>query len=159
MNQNYLKKYLDIKVLPHKTTLEYWNDDVLSFIHEYDIGLHHVEQDLVSEISLSNWVSGVIYALHQISLQDRVPTFIYLTTEKYGMVFEKVLKSKNTYSQFFLENGENEKGVHVIIKKINYANANSLVEDFSLQTDLKAKNNLKTKQYERYTKIISQFKV
>ena len=155
MNQNYLKKYLDIKVLGDKTRLEYWNDDTLSLIHEYEVGLEHVEKDLVSEISLSNWVSGIIYALHKISLRDRVPTFIYLTTEKYGPAFEKVLKNKNTYSQFFLENGENEKGVHVIIKKISYANINSYSGSLSVQKE--QKDN--PKSYERYTKTISKFKI
>jgi hypothetical protein len=39
MNQNYLKKYLDIVVFPDKTLIKYWNDDVLSLTHEHPIGI------------------------------------------------------------------------------------------------------------------------
>jgi hypothetical protein len=159
MNQNYLKKYLDIVVFPDKTLIKYWNDDVLSLTHEHPIGISHLEKELVSEIVMSDWVNGLIHALNIISLTDRVPTFIYLTSEKYGNVFERYIKNKNTYSQFYLENNNYGKGVHVIIKKINYANINSLSEDINSSKNLKENSNNKSKTYERYTKTISQFKV
>ncbi len=159
MNQNYLKKYLDITVLPEKTLIKYWHDDVLSFTHEHPIGISHLEKELVSEIIMSDWVNGVVHTLNMISLTDRVPTFIYLTTEKYGNVFEKSLKNKNTYSQFYLEDSNQGNGVRVIIKKINYANINSLVTDFNSSKNLKENSNNKSKTYERYTKTISQFKI
>jgi hypothetical protein len=79
--------------------------------------------------------------------------------EKYGNVFERYIKNKNTYSQFYLENNNYGKGVHVIIKKINYANINSLSEDINSSKNLKENSNNKSKTYERYTKTISQFKV
>ena len=100
MNQNYLKKFLDIKVFNDHTIVNYWNDNVLCYSHKFDIGISKIERKLVSEIILSNWVSGVVYALHNISLLDRVPTFIYLETEKYGTVFEKVLKNDPNFSFF-----------------------------------------------------------
>lgn len=159
MNQNYLKKYLDIKVFDDKTHLQYWNDDVLSYTYEYQIGLDKISKNLVSEMIMSNWVSGIIESLHQISLLDRVPTFIYLSTERYGNVFEKFLKHKNTYSQFYLEPTQNGIGVHVIIKKINYKNINSFIESSKIGENLEDKNNNKLKSYERYTKTISQFKI
>ena len=159
MNQNYLKKYLDITVLPDKTLIKYWNDDVLSFTHEHPVGISHLEKELVSEIVMSDWINGLIHTLNTISLTDRVPTFIYLTTEKYGNVFERYIKNKNTYSQFYLENNNYGKGVHVIIKKINYTNINSLSGDFNSSKNLKENSNNKSKTYERYTKTISQFKV
>ncbi|MEI6352486.1 MAG: hypothetical protein WCO35_00940 [Candidatus Nomurabacteria bacterium] len=158
MNQNYLKKYLDIVVLNDKTVIKYWNDDVLSFTHEHNVGLNHIEKELVNELIMSDWLNGLSHALNIISLQDRVPTFIYLTTEKYGNVFEKTVRNKNTYSQFFIENNDLWKGVRVIIKKINYANINSLNADFNLPKNLKENSNNNSKSYERYTKTISQFK-
>ena len=106
MNQNYLEKFLDIKVFNDHTIVNYWNNNVLCYSHKYTSGIVEIEKNLVSEIVVSNWVSGVVYALHNISLIDRVPTFIYLETEKYGSVFEKVLKNKNTYSQFYIETVE-----------------------------------------------------
>ena len=159
MNQNYLKKFLDIKVFNDHTIVNYWNDNVLCYSHKFDIGISKIERKLVSEIILSNWVSGVVYALHNISLLDRVPTFIYLETEKYGSVFEKVLKNKNTYSQFYIENANHGKGVHVIIKKINFANINSRNDGFNLHLNLEEESKNKSKSYERYTKAISKFKI
>lgn len=159
MNENYLEKYLDIKVFDEYTVVNYWNNNTLLYSHKFNIGINKVEKNLVSEFILSDWVSGVIYALHNISLLDRVPTFIYLETEKYGTVFEKFLKSKNTYSQFYIENTKHGKGVHVIIKKINYANINSRGDDFGLRKSLETKETNKSKSYERYTKTISKFKI
>lgn len=165
MSQNYLKKYLNIKVFNDKTIVEYCNDDNTCYIHEYKIGLNQISENLVNEIIMSNWASGVIYALGNISLTDRVPTFIYLTTEKYGNVFEKILTNKETYSQFYLESNEWGQGVRVIIKKVNYRNINSYLESYLSKEDLKDKtiiiknNKENSKSYERYTKTISQFKV
>lgn len=158
MNQNYLEKFLDIKVFNENTVVNYWNNNTLVYSHKFDIGILKIEKKLVSEIVISDWVSGIIYALHNISLLDRVPTFIYLETEKYGSVFEKVLKNKNTYSQFYIENAKHGKGVHVIIKKINFANINSRGDIFSLHSNLESEKN-KSKSYERYTKAISKFKI
>ena len=42
---------------------------------------------------------------------------------------KQVLKNKNTYSQFYIENANHGKGVHVIIKKINFANSISWMVD------------------------------
>jgi len=159
MNENYLEKYLDILILTDKTIVKFWKKDKLSFVYEYSIGIKNVEDDLVSEIILSDWINGIIYSLQQISLLDRVPTFIYLTTEKYGGVFEKKIKHPLTYSQFYIEDTNISKGVHVIIKKINYTNINSLVGDFDSSHDLKLQDKNKSKSYERYTKTISQFKI
>ena len=158
MNQNYLEKFLDIKVFNENTVVNYWNNNTLVYSHKFDIGILKIEKKLVSEIAISDWVSGIIYTLHNISLLDRVPTFIYLETEKYGSVFEKVLKNKNTYSQFYIENAKHGKGVHVIIKKINFANINSRGDIFSLHSNLESEKN-KSKSYERYTKAISKFKI
>lgn len=160
MNQNYLKKYLDIKVYKDKTIIRYCNDDNICFVHEYKIGLDKIGEGLISEMIMSDWIGGVIYALENISLTDRVPTFIYLSAERYTTIFEKFLKNKNTYSQFYIEPIENVKQVHVIIKKINYANINSHIESTLSHKELKD-NNLKqkSKPYERYTKAISQFKI
>lgn len=160
MSQNYLKKYLDIKVYKDKTVVRYCNDENICFIHEYKIGLEKISESLVNEIIMSDWVSGVIYTLQNISLTDRVPTFIYLSTERYGSIFEKSLKHPNTYSQFYIEPIENVSQVRVIIKKINYANINSHIESALSHKDLQD-NNLKpkSKPYERYTKAISQFKI
>lgn len=160
MNENYLRKYLDIKVFDDKTIVQYWSDDALSLSHEYTIGLDKISKELVSEIVMSDWVSGVIYTLHNISLLDRVPTFIYLSTERYGGIFEKFLKHPNTYSQFYIETSDKGKGVHVIIKKINYANINSYLESSTAHKNLENNNlNKNSKSYERYTKTISKFKI
>ncbi|MBP9765914.1 MAG: hypothetical protein KBD12_01615 [Candidatus Pacebacteria bacterium] len=159
MNQNYLEKFLDIKVFKEHTLVNYWNRDVLSYSHKFDVAISKIEENLVSEIILSNWISGIIYALHNISLIDRVPTFIYLETEKYGSVFEKALKNKNTYSQFYIENASHGKGVHVIIKKISTANINSRKDEFNLHLSLEDNSNNKSKSYERYTKAISKFRI
>ncbi len=159
MNQNYLDKFLDIKVFNDNTVVNYWNDNTLVYSHKFDIGISKIEKKLVSEIILSDWVTGIIYALHNISLLDRVPTFIYLETEKYGSVFEKVLKNKKTYSQFYIENAKHGKGVHVIIKKINLANINSRNDSFDLLLNLEKESKNKSKSYERYTKAISKFKI
>lgn len=165
MDQNYLKKYLEIKIFNDKTVVEYCNEDNICYIHEYQLGLEEISKNAVSEIIMSNWVSGIIYALENISLTDRVPTFIYLTTEKYGSVFEKILTDKETYSQFYLEPNDWGQGVRVIIKKINYRNVNSHLEDYVNREDLQGKtiiiknNKENSKSYERYTKTISQFKV
>lgn len=160
MNQNYLKKYLDVIVLDDKTIIKYWNDDNLSFVHEHKIGLTDIEDRLVNEEVMSDWISGVVYSLHNISLLDRVPTFIYLSSPKYGTVFEKYILHPSTYSQFYIERDENGKGVRVIIKKINSANINSHRGESVLDKNLE-KNifNNQSKSYERYTKAISQFKV
>ncbi len=160
MNQIYPKKYLDIKVYQDKTIIKYCNDENICFVYEYKIGLEKISSELVSEFIMSDWVSGVIYTLQNISLTDRVPTFIYLTTEKYGGIFEKFLKKKSTYSQFYIEPVNNMYSIHVIIKKINYANINTYLESALSHKDLED-NNLKqkSKQYERYTKAISQFKI
>jgi len=160
MNENYLKKYLDIKVYEDKTIVKYCNDDNVCFVHEYPIGLDKISDGLVSEIIMSDWVSGVMYALEIISLTDRVPTFIYLYTERYGAVFEKFLRQPNTYSQFYLESLQKGLGVRVIIRKINYANINSYIESSLKHKDLE-NNNLEpeSKTYERYTKAISKFKI
>ncbi len=158
MNQNYLEKFLDIKVFNDHTIVNYWNNNVLCYSHKYTSGIVEIEKNLVSEIVVSNWVSGVVYALHNISLIDRVPTFIYLETEKYGSVFEKVLKNKNTYSQFYIENTSHGKGVHVIIKKINFTNINSRDDGFNSHLNLEEGKN-KSKSYEGYTKAISKFKI
>jgi hypothetical protein len=159
MNQNYLEKFLDIKVFNDHTVVNYWNNNTLVYSHKFDIGILKIETNLVSEIILSDWISGIIYALHNISLLDRVPTFIYIETEKYGSVFEKVLKNKNTYSQFYIENAKHGKGVHVIIKKINFANINSREESFNSRLSLEEKGKNKSKSYEGYTKAISKFKI
>lgn len=167
MNIGFVNKYLEVAVLADKTIIKYWNNGAISLVHEYQIGIFEIEKNLVNEISLSNWVSGVIYILDLISLQDRVPTDIYLFTERYGHTFQKVLKEKNTYAQFFLENKENGKGVHVIINNINQANKNSLSTKFSLDKEEKdfyqnknlEENKKDIKLYERYTKAVSQFKI
>lgn len=159
MNQNYLEKFLDIKVFNENTVVNYWNNNTLVYSHKFDIGISKIEKNLVSEIVISDWVSGIIYALHNISLLDRVPTFIYLETEKYGTVFEKVLKNKNTYSQFYIENANHGKGVHVIIKKINFANINSRGDGLNTHLNLEENSQNKSKSYERYTKAISKFKI
>lgn len=161
MNQNYLKKYLDIEVLDDKTLIKYWNQDNLSFIHEHNIGLKDIEDKYVNEHIMSDWINGLIYTLHNISLLDRVPTFIYLYSPKYGTVFEKYILHPSTYSQFYIERDEYGKGVRVIIKKINSANINSHLGESTIHKKLEDKNilNSKNKSYERYTKTISQFKV
>ena len=159
MNQNYLEKFLDIKVFNDHTIVNYWNNNTLVYSHKFNIGISKIENNLVSEIVVSDWVSGVVYALHNISLLDRVPTFIYLETEKYGSVFEKALKNKNTYSQFYIENAKHGKGVHVIIKKINLANINSRNDVFNSHLNLEKESKNKSKSYEGYTKAISKFKI
>ena len=159
MNQNYLEKFLDIKVFNDHTIVNYWSDDVLCYSHKFGTGISKIEHDLVSEIILSDWQSGILYTLHNISLLDRVPTFIYLETEKYGNVFEKILKNKNTYSQFYIENAKHGRGVHVIIKKINFANINSKNDGLDLHLNLEESSKNKSKSYERYTKAISKFKI
>ncbi len=158
--QGYIQKYLDIKVYKDKTIIKYCNNNNICFIHEYQLGIDKIEKALVSEIIMSNWIGEVIYTLDQISLADRVPTTIYLYTEKYSTIFEKFLKDKNTYSQFYIENKENIHSPRVIIKKINYAIINSHIESSLSHKDLKENNlNQKSKIYERYTKAISQFKI
>ncbi len=165
MNDNYLRKYLNIKVYQDKTVVEYCNDNNICFIHEYKLGLDKIKKELASEIIMSNWVNGVIYTLENISLEDRVPTFIYLSAENFEESFKKVLKNKSTYSQFYLEPSDRGKGVHVIINKINYGNINSHLESYlsskgSEDNIIITKDNKEnSKSYERYTKAISQFKV
>lgn len=162
MNIGYQNKYLDIKVYKDKTKIDYFNNDVLSFSHQYPIGTDHISVSLVSDIVMSDWISGVVYTLHNISLVDRVPTQVFITTEKYGTVFEKFIRHPVTYSQFYIEPTNTGKGVHVIIKKINYLNSNSLIEDAEkVESNLSKNNpaNKKDKIYERYTKTISQFKI
>lgn len=158
--QGYIQKYLDIKVYKDKTIIKYCNNDNICFVHEYTLGIDKIGKELANEIIMSNWISEVIYTLNQISLKDRVPTVIYLYTEKYSTIFEKFLKHKETYSQFYIENVENAHSPHVIIRKINYAIINSHLENALSHKDLKENNsNQKSKTYERYTKAISQFKI
>lgn len=160
MDSNYVKKYLDIEVLDEKTILKYCNDNNVCFIYEYPIGLRKITEELVSEIIMSDWLNGVIYSLENISETDRVPTFIYLATPIYGSVFEKSLKAKETYSQFYLENTNYGRGVHVIIKKIDYNLFNPNLNKIKDEIDLNKSNLVnKDKSYERYTKTISQFKI
>lgn len=158
MQDNYVEKYLDIVVSDDNTIIKYCNQDNVCFIYDYPIGLRKITEELVSEIVMSDWINGVIHTLANISWNDRVPTFIYLATPIYGSVFEKKLKDKETYSQFFIENTNLGRGIHVIIKKIDYNLFNSKFLSSSIEKeedDLEAKN----KSYERYTKTISQFKI
>lgn len=165
MNQNYLKKYLDVKVYGDNTIIKYYSDNNLSLTYEHSIGLDKVSKDLVNDLIMNHWIDGVIYVLQKISLTERVPTFIYLYTEKYSSVFEKFLKDKKTYSQFYIEPIENIASIRVIINKINYFNINSFLDKSKSelkQNNLeKNKNNLgiESKNYERYTKAISKFKI
>lgn len=164
MNDHYLKKYLDIKVLDNKTQVQFWKDDALATSSEFDIGLNQISENLVSEAIMNDWLSGILYNLERISLLDRIPTFFYVTTEKYGSVFEKFLKRPATYSQFYLEPTQYGIGIHVIIRKINRINIGSYLGDDVTNEDLRDKIIIKnskedSKSYERYTKTISQFKV
>ena len=68
------------------------------------------------------------------------------------------MKNKNTYSQFYIENASHGKGVHVIIKKINFTNINSRDDGFNSHLNLEEGKN-KSKSYEGYTKAISKFKI
>ncbi len=158
MNQNYLKKYLDIKVFENKTIVTYCNDNNVCFIHEFKIGLKQIEENSLSTFIFSDWISNIIYVLQNISLTDRVPTYIYLTTEKYQNLFAKFLKDKNTYSQFFIKNEDMYNGIHVIIKKINHLNIRTFLNNISNDED---KNIIedKLKLYERYTNTTSKFKI
>jgi len=156
---NYLDKYLEVKVLTDKTVINYWNDDTLIFSHEHKIGMRKVDEEKVSNFILSDWVSGIIYTLQNISFYDRVPKHIYLKVEKYPSIFEKIIRNKSTYSQFYLGENIEHQNIHVIINKINYNNLNSESQSFNLVSDSKNKDNFNNnKIYERYTKTISQFK-
>ncbi|MEA4910602.1 hypothetical protein SDC9_07913 [bioreactor metagenome] len=164
MNENYLRKYLDIKVFDDKTQVQFWKDDVLATTSEFYIGINQISENLVSEAIMNDWLGGIVYNLEKISLLDRIPTFFYLTTEKYGSVFEKFLKRKGTYSQFYLEPHQYGLGIHVIIKKINRININTHFGKSITNEDLRDKviikdNKEDSKSYERYTKAISQFKI
>jgi len=164
MNQNYLKKYLDIKIFDDKTRVQFWKDEALAESSEFALGLNQISENLVSDYIMNSWLAGVLYILDKISLLDRIPTFFYVSTERYGSVFEKFLKKPETYSQFYLEPTEYGLGVHVIIKKINPININSHREDYIKNEGIRDKviikdNKEDSKSYERYTKAISQFKV
>ncbi len=153
MKDNYIEKYLEIIVEDDKTSVKYCNNDNICFFYEYPIGLRVITNELVSEIIISDWINGVIHSLNNISLTDRVPTFIYLSTPIYGSVLQKKLKDKETYSQFYLENTNIGRGIHVILRKIDY---NLFSSNLSSKQDKLEDEN---QSYERYTKTISQFKI
>ena len=150
-NVNYNKKFLNIKVSDMETQVIFFDYGKISLDFLYQIGHKHIKED---KNNLEKWINKIILSLHKYSLIERIPQTFYLETDKNHHLFDKKLKDKNTYSQFFIKSDSNFSGIYVIIKKVNYHTQNSFLKDFKQE-----ENNFNNQIYARYKEAITKFKI
>lgn len=125
-------EHLAIRILDDNSFFDYMSGGEKIFSYNHPIGMKHIEAHALNHIAESKLVDGVLHAMSQISLYERIPTTLKVSAYKYTPWFKKVFENVS-YAQFYT----GEKTVRVILDDINHA----------------------PQSYARHTKTLQSFKI
>lgn len=92
--------YLKISVGDRETQIDYVVDGQALVTHVHPVGFTNIELDGMNRVAASKFIDGVIYALHFVSLHDRIPTDFRLHAPRYATWIGETLEG-NHYAQFY----------------------------------------------------------
>lgn len=97
-----MNSYLSVLLQDSSTRINYVVDGEVIVTHTHDIGLKHIEADGLGTIASSKLIDGVMYVLEFISLHDRIPTTVHISSPRYASWLSDTITNAS-YTQFFTD--------------------------------------------------------